>query len=1048
MQHSDRSDAEDSPPPLRMNAAEEKQVVWKAPQHVGPSQAAPPHGGHRDPTSSSRSGASFFGRIRVVIRCRPLQKDVEGDHTDNRVHTHGDEVLVCEKNNPSAGRSYRFDRVLTPDADQASAFAEVAPLVDHVLDGFHATVFAYGQTGSGKTFTMDGLRYVASSRTKGVTAMVPDPEGTPVEQHGIMPRIIQLLFDHARARQGAAGETDDEGASDGHDGVEYTFRCSYYQIYNEKITDLLRTTGASPDPQGGGDATTTTHEDTGRRNGAAAVKRRFDDAGLRVRWHKGDVFKVENLFICTCTSPDEMREMLFSGIQQKVVSSHMMNHQSSRSHCVFTIYVECRSRKNGELRSRSELSLVDLAGSEKIGLLSSNPSAKLVKESIDINTSLLALGKVIMALSSHSHSSNAAAAKTRRRGGGAMGGRTRGPAYGGGGHIPYRDSKLTMLLKHALGGNSLTTMIACISPSDRYVEETTSTLLYAGRAKNIRNAPHVNEDATTTLIRQLREEVAQLKAELNCYREMAARSLGDPDVTQGRLCARCGGDVPPPVRTEANGESRALTSSPSTETAVAAREAEQLADSLIAACDMLKNMMQVNAELRESYDAVRDAQDGSERREADLNAENLALRERLSVLESIVLQDDQNDTEKDEAEEGGEGSLDSTTTREALETAEAAAKAAAALRASGGGYRGDGGGAPSPSPPPSERTAGQSPRSTARPPISLDPPPRPAVEAVRAIPVGPSTSREELPHVVKSLPRTAPAATSSARAAAKRQPQEGGATSSSSPPAPTKVHGSLNSQGPRKKKSQKKKRKHHVLARRLKEYEQHYRAPSKTQSYEDYYEPLRNGRPPVVPRVLPIRASAPEAAQTTAALEDMRVTVAKMPKSVVPDFVPVSLLAPGLFGSLAFGGQQEERAGFEQQRSDRAARLRALQQRQQELYQQVHRAVRDISNYPTVVSSLSSQQQEGDEGQARMSQTVLQEEAAVSIGGSQSQRRGSSGELGTRRSSAENFAPYSSASTRLRTAAYQEAKGSRSSGARRSTDSMTRLMEYLDKGTS
>lgn len=89
-----------------------------------------------------------------------------------------------------------------PESSQPSVFAEVEPLVTSVLDGYHATVFAYGQTGSGKTFTMEG----------------------PVEDPGVNHRAIQHLYAAAASR-----------APD----VEYTFRLSVLEIYNELVHDLL-----------------------------------------------------------------------------------------------------------------------------------------------------------------------------------------------------------------------------------------------------------------------------------------------------------------------------------------------------------------------------------------------------------------------------------------------------------------------------------------------------------------------------------------------------------------------------------------------------------------------------------------------------------------------------------------------------------------------------------------------------------------------------------------------------------------------------------------
>ncbi|KPI90442.1 putative Kinesin [Leptomonas seymouri] len=1052
----------------------ERQVVWKhQPNETSHSQAVMPSSTYIDPIATTQNGKSFFGRIRVIVRCRPLQRATESDHTDNRVHTHGDEVIVCEKNNSSTARSYRFDRVLPPDADQVTTFAEVAPLVDHVLDGFHATVFAYGQTGSGKSFTMDGLRYVASvcCRPKGNTAaMVPDPTGTPVEEHGIMPRMIQLIFDRARARQRARGDegegalVDSEGAADptADDGVEYTFRCSYYQIYNEMITDLLRTTGSSPDPNGNDGSP----DESGRVGGGAKGKRRFDDGGLRVRWQKGDVFKVENLYVYSCASPEEMREMLFAGTQQKVVSSHLMNYHSSRSHSVFTIYVECRARKNGELRSRSELSLVDLAGSEKIGLLSRNPSAKLVKESIDINTSLLALGKVIMALSS---SSGGTGAQSKKKAAGAsslgrsrLGGRGHAAFSGSTAHIPYRDSKLTMLLKHALGGNSLTTMIACISPSDRYVEETTSTLLYAGRAKNIRNAPRINEDATTTLIRQLREEIAQLKAELGYYREMAAKPLGQPPGVQANLCTRCGGDLQGGA---ANPEGSLSTNKRSMELAVTTLETEQLADSLIAACDMLKNMMGVNAELRDAYDAVRDAQDDADRREAHLNAENLALRERLAVLESIVLQDNDELDDGEATAEVSEGTAlpepsAKTAARKALESGKRTAEASAALVANAAG--GDQGkGSPTSSPSPSSgyptRQALSSPllagahtsKIPTHPKANVEAPPLLPLGPTKVLPTGSYSSKEVLPHALPER-REVPHASNLVTPAS---PTRRARTSSRSLDSPRQLKYDGSQAG---SKGQRSKRNSHitklrVLAQRLKEYEQHYRTPSRTETYEDYYKQPRRGRAATadsVPDELPIRSVVSETSQTTATLEDTKLMVAKLPKNIVSEYVPSSLLRPGLFGSLAFGGRKEEQREFEQHRSDRAARLRALQQQQKDLYKQVHQAVRDVSLWKELQGGEASspspppQLPEGD-NDTPASTSINCKDSINKV----NSKGNSNGALVDRRPPSENPGSRVTATVRSSTAVYNDARGRKKNvrGPVRSTESLTKLMEYLDK---
>jgi hypothetical protein len=113
----------------------------------------------------------------------------------------------------------------------------------------------------------------------------------------------------------------------------------------------------------------------------------------------------------------------------------------------------------------SKFHFVDLAGSERIK--KTGATGMLLKEGISINKGLLCLGQVISALTEEK---------------------------GGRDHIPYRDSKLTRILQDSLGGNSRTTMIACVSPAESNLEESLSTVKYASRARNIKNKPVVNRD--------------------------------------------------------------------------------------------------------------------------------------------------------------------------------------------------------------------------------------------------------------------------------------------------------------------------------------------------------------------------------------------------------------------------------------------------------------------------------------------------------------------------------------------------------------------------
>jgi kinesin family protein 3/17 len=180
---------------------------------------------------------------------------------------------------------------------------------------------------------------------------------------------------------------------------------------------------------------------------------------------------------------DQLMGLLDLGMSNRTVAATAMNAESSRSHSIFTVVVECQSQDpetGKDVIRAGKLNLVDLAGSER--QKKTGASGALLREGAKINLSLSALGNVISALSE-----------------------------GKGQHIKYRDSKLTRLLQDSLGGNTKTLMVAAISPADYNYDETLSTLRYANRAKNIKNIPKINEDPKDAMLRGYREEIERLK---------------------------------------------------------------------------------------------------------------------------------------------------------------------------------------------------------------------------------------------------------------------------------------------------------------------------------------------------------------------------------------------------------------------------------------------------------------------------------------------------------------------------------------------------------
>lgn len=261
-----------------------------------------------------------------------------------------------------------------------------------------------------------------------------------------------------------------------------TLSASYIEIYNEQVLDLL-------------------NFNSGR-------------GALPVRWKADRGFYVENLFVVECEDEEDMLAVLEEGMRYRHIASHEMNERSSRSHAILTINIEREcNEQDGQgvvtVQRHGSLTFIDLAGSERVKVTKS-----LLVESNNINKSLLTLGNCISAL---------------------------GDPKKCHGHIPYRESTLTMLLKDSLGGTAMTLMIACISPATSSLSETSNTLRYASRAKRIENKPIIRIDPQQQLIlalkrevRALRKEVAYLRAQIHDQSRLASPS-SDLGLTAGAV---------------------------------------------------------------------------------------------------------------------------------------------------------------------------------------------------------------------------------------------------------------------------------------------------------------------------------------------------------------------------------------------------------------------------------------------------------------------------------------------------------------------------------
>ncbi|NXK98535.1 KIF14 protein, partial [Formicarius rufipectus] len=373
-------------------------------------------------------------KVIVAVRVRPFSNREKTENSFPVISMSGSETAV---RNPSTNQVYSFnydfsfwsfDKCHPNFASQAVIYETLAvPLLERAFEGYNACLFAYGQTGSGKSFTMMGLD----------------------EDQGIIPRLCEDLFNQI-------GQMDKEE-------ILYHLEMSFFEIYNEKIHDLLVFKA---------------------ENGQNKQQLRVREHPVLGPYVEGLTVLVSHLNFCLLQSWLEL------GNKQRATAATVMNDKSSRSHSVFTLVmtqtkVEFVNEEKCDRRLTSHINLIDLAGSECCA--KAQTTGERLKEGVSINKSLLTLGRVISALSKQFQNGK----KT---------------------FIPYRESVLTWLLKESLGGNSQTTMIATVSPAASSTEETLSTLRYAKQACSIINIAKVNEDVNVKLIRELKAEIERLKA--------------------------------------------------------------------------------------------------------------------------------------------------------------------------------------------------------------------------------------------------------------------------------------------------------------------------------------------------------------------------------------------------------------------------------------------------------------------------------------------------------------------------------------------------------
>jgi hypothetical protein len=406
-------------------------------------------------TNTADMGSTVFElsrRIRVFLRVRPLMK------SENK----SDEAIkISETNKAIRVQSSQsgniiecsFDHVFTDLATQVDIYAAIQSSIQASLNGYNATVFAYGQTGTGKTHTIfgDGFDNLVSKTngtadeadTSYVSKALLSVSSNPT--WGIIPRALIHILDHFEKLQS--------------DTFHVEIRCSYLQIYNDRLFDLLT--------------------DKKRQKPLMIREQPNADGSTNVI--------LQGLSSEVVNSLSDAIQVLRRGKASRIVRETEGNAASSRSHAIVQINISTEKvLPNGDKQiRRSRLNLVDLAGSEKwntdLGMEDAHS-----QELKNINTSLSALGNCISALT-----------EAGRK------------------HIPYRDSTLTRVLQDSFGGNTQCCLIATISASLKSTDETIRTLQFADRARSVIQVIRINETISGPMeLAAARSQITKLKEKL------------------------------------------------------------------------------------------------------------------------------------------------------------------------------------------------------------------------------------------------------------------------------------------------------------------------------------------------------------------------------------------------------------------------------------------------------------------------------------------------------------------------------------------------------
>ena len=411
-------------------------------------------------------------RIKVAIRLRPFLTNENDSDTGINLDPDDDRTIMITK----SFRTFRgiFDKILPTDSTQKDVFDFIKPCIQSIQKGNNCTILTYGQTGSGKTYTMFGgsWSFAQNLNTKEKNknlqnqnhnliqnnVLVIDPYS---ETNGIIPNLIMELHNiYINNKNKEENETNNN----------LIITCSYLQIYNEKLYDLLE-------------------EIDERKNIEVYENEKFiNQTPLKLKYDKTQGIIIEGANEIQTQSFFDLYDILAQGEINRKIRQTNKNDMSSRSHTIFIVDIEDFNSK-----IKSKIKLCDLAGSERFKS-SETYNKQHINEIKYINKSLFVLGNVIHFL-----------AKKRK------------PKF-----IPYKDSKLTQLLEDSLSENSYIYLIATISPDDDSFDETINTLKFADRAREVMISISPNQLANSEVFGNNKKEINKLYKELSSLKQLLA----------------------------------------------------------------------------------------------------------------------------------------------------------------------------------------------------------------------------------------------------------------------------------------------------------------------------------------------------------------------------------------------------------------------------------------------------------------------------------------------------------------------------------------------